>query len=419
MQIEQRASLASDLDLCIQDCIAADTPLAVMVIKLGRLRELSNSYGYDAAEAVVSHTGERLRSMLRARDRVHRIGNDEWLFVMRGLKNPAHATLAANKTLSLLGEPFPLAEKTLSISARIGIATLTPASAQSGAILLQQADIALTRALANNIPYVVHKHSDQDALQTLTLENELADALQENELELVYQPKMDLSTHQVVGVEALVRWHNKLRGPISPSIFVPLAERSGVILPFTRWTLNTACRQAKEMREALETPIKVSINIAANILQSNDVVDMVTHSQRLWDAQPGELIIEVTESAMMVDPQRSLETLERLHRHGIGLSVDDFGTGYSSLAYLKKIPLSEIKIDRSFINNIVSDSNDETIVGTVINMAHNFGLLVTGEGIEDQTTQDKLASMGCDIGQGYHIARPMAATAFINWMRAR
>jgi EAL domain-containing protein (putative c-di-GMP-specific phosphodiesterase class I) len=237
-----------------------------------------------------------------------------------------------------------------------------------------------------------------------------------DEFILYYQPKIDLASRQVCGAEALSRWNCPGRGFVLPDVFIPVAEQTNLMLPFTLWTLNLAARQFAGFHR-LCGQFSVALNLSATILYDADVVDLISRTIKIWGIRPEQLILEVTESAMMVDPKSSLETLNRFHDFGIKLAIDDFGTGYSSLAYVKKLPVDELKIDKSFVMNMDKDKGDAMIVRTVIDMAHNFEIAVTAEGVESQPILEQLIDLGCEYAQGFHMARPMPQMELDKWLQ--
>jgi EAL domain-containing protein (putative c-di-GMP-specific phosphodiesterase class I) len=258
---------------------------------------------------------------------------------------------------------------------------------------------------------------DQHSADRLALIAELRSAIEHDELELYYQPKIALDSGSVSGVEALVRWHHPERGLVPPDQFVPLAEQSGQVKALSRWVLNRALRQCREW--ALEgRPLKVAVNLSMRDLHDPALPATVAEMLRLWQVPASTLTIEITESTLMADPVQALEIVRRLGRMGIRIAIDDFGTGYSSLAYLKRLPVDELKVDRAFVRQIARDANDVAIVRSTIGLAHDLGLTVVAEGIEDEASLDVLANLGCDEAQGYLFSRPLPASDLEKWLRS-
>jgi diguanylate cyclase len=257
---------------------------------------------------------------------------------------------------------------------------------------------------------------DQHSPRRLALLGGLRRALERDELLLHYQPKADLESAQVRGVEALVRWQHPDHGLLSPGEFIPLAERTGLIHPLTRWVLDAALRQAAEWQRTGHH-LSIAVNISTRCLLDPALPDQIASQLAAWQVPPVLLVLEITESAVMADPTRALDVLARLHALGVSLALDDFGTGYSSMAYLKELPVDELKIDRSFVSQMATSPSDATIVRSTIDLGHNLGLRVVAEGVETQDAWEKLAALGCDTAQGYLLSRPMPASDLERWLR--
>jgi EAL domain-containing protein (putative c-di-GMP-specific phosphodiesterase class I) len=286
-------------------------------------------------------------------------------------------------------------------------------------MLLQHADVAMYEAKRTHSGFGFYsvEHDPYNPVR-LAMVGELRKALEANEVVLHYQPKIDLETGKVVGAEALVRWQHPARGLIPPADFVPMAERTGLIRPLSRYVLDLALAQCREWRDA-GLGLKVSVNLSARNLLDPHLPDDVSGLLAKWSVPAAFLELEITESTIMVDPKRAMEVLRRLHTMGIALSIDDFGTGYSSLAYLKELPVNELKIDRTFVQNMASNRGDAFIVRSTIDLAHNLRLQVVAEGVEDESTMDELTKLGCNIAQGFHIGRPVPPQEFAEWLADR
>jgi EAL domain-containing protein (putative c-di-GMP-specific phosphodiesterase class I) len=249
---------------------------------------------------------------------------------------------------------------------------------------------------------------DEYSPSRLALIGELRRAIEQDELLLYYQPQVNLATGQLDGVEALVRWQHPQRGVVPPDEFIPLAEHTGLIAPLSRWVLAEALRQCRSWRDAgLE--MRVAVNLSARLLHDEHLVATIGELLQTWDVLPSQLTVEITESAVMVDPGRALALLTRLHQTGVRIAIDDFGTGYSSLAYLKRLPIDEIKIDKSFVLDMPVHDDDATITRSIVDLGHNLGLVVVAEGVETREIWDQLAAMHCDVAQGYYLSRPIPA----------
>jgi EAL domain-containing protein (putative c-di-GMP-specific phosphodiesterase class I) len=282
---------------------------------------------------------------------------------------------------------------------------------------MQRADMAMYHAKNNRQGYTFYESNlDQHSLIQLNLETDLYDAIHKDQLELYFQPKIDLRTNRTIGVEALVRWNHPKRGFLPPDEFIPMAEQTGLIQPLTRWILEAALRQCAQWHEE-GLLINVAVNLSARSLEDTQILEMVSSALTKSGVAPHWLALELTESAVMANPDRAMEMLTKLHYRGVRISVDDFGTGYSSLAYLKKLPVSDIKIDKSFVMDMHKDGSDEVIVHSTIDLAHNMGLSVIAEGVENKTVCDRLLALGCDIAQGYYMCKPLPAKELNRWLR--
>ena len=310
---------------------------------------------------------------------------------------------------------FSLGGLSLEIDASIGIA-LSPDHGHDADTLLRRADVAMYVAKRGNAGYAVYTaDQDQHSPMRLAMVSELRRAIDQNELSLYFQPKVSLAAGSVTCAEALVRWQHPRHGLLGPDLFVPIAEQTGLIRPLTRWVLDAALRQCSRWRhQGLD--LAVAVNMSMRNLHDPEVVDTIRHLLTRWGIPPARLVVEITESSLMADADRAMDVLGRMRGMGVGISIDDFGTGYSSLAYLKRLPVDELKIDKSFVAHIASDNSDAAIVRSTIGLAHDLGLAVVAEGIEDEATLDYLTGLGCDVAQGYFISRPLPVSAFSDWL---
>ena len=282
--------------------------------------------------------------------------------------------------------------------------------------LVQKAGVALFMASNSNVGYAVYEPSfDQHSPRRLTLMNELRHAIERGELELYYQPKVSIQTDVLYGAEALVRWNHPKHGLISPDEFIPMAERTRLIKSLTLWVLKEAFKHCADWHNQGKE-LTISVNLSAKDLHDPDLPDLIAGVAVSTGIKPEWIILEITEGSVMTDPELSLDILERLNKMGYQLSIDDFGTGYSSLSYLKKMPLNELKIDRSFVQDILVSENDGVIVNATVNLAHNLGFHVTAEGVETEEIMEKLKTYGCDIAQGYYLSKPFSVSDFNKWM---
>jgi len=389
--------------------------LALMFIDLDNFKEINDSLGHHAGDAVLKTVAERLQSVLRKSDTVARLGGDEFALVLPCMMDPLAAARAATKVLASVGEPTYHAGRLLDVRASLGVA-LYPAHGQSAEELMRRADIAMYTAKRNRSGYAMYSSQlDEASSAALSLQSELRSAIEANGLALHYQPKLALSDNRVRSVEALARWPHPTRGMVPPDTFVRLAERTGLIKPLTEWVLNTALEQCVAWRRnGLE--LDLSVNISSINLQDPDFVRTVVTALRNAGARPDWLELEITETAIMADPARAIDMVEQLRASGIRFAIDDFGAGYSSMMYLKKLAVTSIKIDKSFVIDMLADNSDHVIVRSMIGLGHNLGIAVVAEGVESDEILKTLLALGCDVAQGYGIARPMPAADIPAWL---
>lgn len=390
--------------------------LALLLMDLDRFKDVNDTLGHHYGDTLLQQVGQRLRGALRESDTVARLGGDEFAILLSALADVKDVVLVAGKILQALEAPFILEGHILDIGASIGIA-LFPDHGEYADLLIQRADVAMYLAKEAGGGYAVYSsEQDQNSPRRLALRGELRHAIENGDLFLLYQPKIKLQTSHVIGVEALVRWRHPRLGIIPPDQFITLAEHTGLIKPLTLWVLNAALSQCAQWRQAgLE--LSVAVNLSARNLQDPQVPDQIRDLLETWKVDPSQLELEITESVIMADPARAMEILTRLSGMGVRLSIDDFGTGYSSLGYLKKLPVDEIKIDKSFVKEMATDGDDTVIVRSIIDLAHNLGLQVIAEGVEDQETWDALVILGSDAAQGYFMSRPIPADELTRWLR--
>jgi diguanylate cyclase (GGDEF)-like protein len=391
------------------------SPAALALLDLDRFKEVNDTLGHHDGDQLLVQVGQRLQATLRQVDTVARLGGDEFAILLPRIETADGAVTVARKLQAALQEPFVLEGLSVDVEASIGVA-IYPEHGNDPEELLQHADIAMYVAKDTHAGFVLFDPThDQHSPRRLALLGELRRAIDQRQLLLHYQPKVDAHSGQVLGVEALVRWQHPTHGLIPPGEFIPLAERTGLIEPLTHYVLDAALRQCHHWRQAGHE-LSVAVNVSARRLLDLDFPDEVAATLTRWRVPARLLVVEITESTIMADPTHALEILGRLNAMGVQLSIDDFGTGYSSMAYLKNLPLHELKIDRSFVAQMTSDSRDAVIVHSTIDLGRNLGLRVVAEGVEDQATWQALAALGCDAIQGYHISRPVPPDHLINWL---
>ncbi len=391
-----------------------DKPAALLIMDLDRFKEINDTFGHHCGDLLLKEIGPRIRSVLREGDTVARLGGDEFAVLLPGIDSK-DAIMVAEDILRGLEQPFSVDGHLLHITASIGIA-LYPQHGQDADTILRQADVAMYVAKRAHSEYAVYaSDQDQNSANKLALMGELRSAIEQNELVLYYQPKASLKDGSVAMVEALVRWQHPRHGLIMPNQFVPLAERTGLIRPLSNWVLNEALHQCRAWQDSGDD-IAVAVNLSAQNLHDRRLPEIIAGLLETWNVPHDKLTVEITESTLMSDPAEAAEILSHLSAMGVKIAIDDFGTGYSSLAYLKRLQVDEIKIDKSFVMHMAENDNDAAIVRSTIGLGHDLGLTVTAEGVEDRGTWDMLGGIGCDIAQGYYLSRPMPAEDVARWL---
>ncbi len=388
--------------------------VALLVMDLTDFKAVNDSLGHDVGDQLLRQVGPRLAANLRAADTIARLGGDEFAVLLPGTDETG-ASRVAQKLLAGLEQAFPLEGEQLDIGASVGIA-VAPAHAQQADQLLSRADVAMYAAKGSlNGLAVFSAEQERDGAGRLALMADLRRAVDEGELVLYYQPQLDLRTGAVASVEALVRWMHPKRGLVGPDEFIPLAERTGLIKRLTRTVLTEAIRQARAWELAgLRMPI--AVNLSMRNIHDPQLPQTIAQLLQRWDARPDLLRLEMTETVLAADPNRALQTMDSLRAMGVHIALDDFGIGYSSLAYLNRLPLDEIKIDRSFVIGMMDDESAATIVRATVELGHGLGYAVVAEGVENAETRQKLTALGCDGIQGFLVARPMPADQTAEWI---
>ena len=385
--------------------------LAVLMIDLDRFKEINDSLGHHVGDEVLRQLGPRLSTVVEPSATVARLGGDEFGLLIAPLDDPATATYVAERVRDVLQTRFMLETITLRVDASIGIA-IAPDHGTAADTLLQKADVAMYEAKRNHRAWEVYSSfRDRHTLDQLQLMEDVRDAIERHELVLYYQPKLDLGRGAVTGVEALVRWQHPERGLLTPDRFLGLFEQSGLIGPLALDVLDQALAQ-----QARWTRSKVDLSVAVNLSPSNlsdvELPDKVAEVLERQGVPPANVVLEITEDCLMVDADQGLDVLDRLHGLGVALSVDDYGTGFSSLAYLRELPVDELKLDRAFLAAAAGDDERAVaIIRSTIELAHSLGLRIVAEGVETREALDLLAELGCDCAQGYYLGRPAPASA--------
>ncbi len=391
-------------------------PFVVMLIDLDRFKEVNDTLGHHHGDMLLRDLGARLAAHAGPTDLVARLGGDEFA-VLPGVRTTSAALIEriAARLVACVQQPFELDEISLDVGASIGIARY-PVDGLSANVLLRLADVAMYGAKAAQSGYELYApENDHHSIRRMSLLTGVRRALGEGEIVVHYQPKVHVAGSRLWGAEALVRWQHPEFGLLPPAAFVTAVEQTGLIAPLTRYVLESSIGQCAKWRES-GSDLSVAVNLSTRNLLDRDLPQAIERMLSANDLPASALELEITESMIMSDPDRAIAILERLSELGIRLSVDDFGTGYSSLANLKRLPIDELKIDRSFVTTMLRDESDLIIVRSTINLAHDLGLTVTAEGVEDVFTLERLALFGCDLAQGFEIGRPMPPVAFDRWL---
>ena len=397
-RLEQRLSRARD----------GGGSLALLFIDLDRFKAVNDTLGHAAGDELLKEVARRLTALVRPDDVVARLGGDEFVVLVQGCGDPAILSKVASRMIGQLNEPVALAGRSAQVGASIGIA-IHPADGLGADDLLRSADLAMYRAKSdgrNSFSFYTPEQALQ-ASRHFMLEGELRQAIDRHELRLHYQPKFDLASGRLAGLEALVRWQHPQQGLLQPGDFIDLAEESGLIVPLGRWVMHEACRQLRTWREEGLDPPRCAINLSPRQLASDGIVADLREALALQALEAGALEVEVTETALIAEPERVQRHLNQLRQMGVRVAIDDFGIGYASLSYLKRFPASTVKIDREFVAGLPDNRGDAAIVNAVSLLAHSLGMTVVAEGVETARQADFLRQAGCDQAQGYLLGRPV------------
>ena len=398
-------------------------PFAVLMLDLDRFKLINDSFGHRSGDMVLNEVARRLQGLVRSIDTVARVGGDEFVLIVSPSAARTDAEEIAKRANAILGAPFLLEGVELRVASSIGIA-FYPTDGGTAESMLAHADAAMycAKERGRNNYQCFSRGMKSAALERVSLESELHQALKLEQFELFYQPKVDTASGDIHSAEALIRWRHPQRGLIQPTQFIPLAEECGLIHEIGAWVLREACRQCAVWQHAGQPPLRVAVNVAASQFRRGDLLEVVRSALQQSQLDPRFLEIELTESAVMTNPEDSAAVLEQLSRMGVLVSVDDFGTGYSSMSYLRRFPIDKLKIDRSFIADLTTGTDDASIVQAIVSLAHGLRLKVVAEGVETLEQLKFLQSVGCDQYQGYHFSEPLPATEFAElvtrWQKA-
>jgi len=390
--------------------------LAVLLIGLDRFKEINDTLGHATGDQVLQLFGERLQYLSRQHDFVARLGSDEFAILLPQT-GQEEAVYIARKIIQEMEHPFQVEKLNLYLGCSIGV-TLYPKNSDSAEALTRHADIAMYAAKRHKSGYALYDRKyDTNSVHKLSLATDLREALQEEGgLYLAFQPQQSLRTGQHNGMEVLLRWEHPQHGLVRPDEFIPIAEQTGLIHQLTTWLVEKTFAQMSAWRKQQLDSGVVSLNISVFNLQSVDFIPMLKAQLQQWNIPPAKVMLEITETAMMLDPTHAMATLRQLDALGLKLAIDDFGTGFSSLAYLKQLPVHELKIDKSFVIEMDTDENDAVIVRSTIDLAHNLGLKVVAEGVQTQEVKDLLEILDCDLIQGYLLSKPVTAEEITKWL---
>ncbi|WP_279041915.1 putative bifunctional diguanylate cyclase/phosphodiesterase [Brevibacillus borstelensis] len=383
---------------------------AVLFVDLDRFKTINDSLGHGIGDELLKSAAERIQKCIEGKYSVARFGGDEFVIMLSEIDHVNTVMRISSSLIAEMSQPFFINGHELFTTVSIGV-SLFPKDGTDPQTLIKLADVAMYKAkrLGGNHYQLYKEEMNTLTPERLALENALHHALERNELELYYQPQIETKTGRIVGMEALIRWNHPEQGVISPGVFIPLAEETGLIIPIGEWVLETACRQNKSWQEAGAPKVRVAVNLSAAQFYQEEIVDKVKSVLETSGLAAECLELEITESIAMHSVDRVIETFRELHKVGIQVSMDDFGTGYSSLSYLKHFPIKRLKIDQSFIRGIPSRADDAAIASSIIVMAHSLGLQVLGEGVETEEQRQFLAERGCDEMQGYLFSKPVPA----------
>ncbi len=391
--------------------------VAVMVLDINQFKMYNDSLGHEAGDALLRQIALRLQKVVRDTDTLARLGGDEFGIVLPLLQDTGRAVeRVAGEIINALSAPFTYQQKELCLSSAIGI-SVYPQHGEDAATLASHADSAMYRSKWNAAPYLFYESeaSASSASEHLQFSGQLHGALEREEFELFYQPKIDLDTGLACGAEALLRWQHPQQGLVLPKQFIPVAEQLGMITPITDWVLDTALEQSKHW-SADGSSMPISVNVSARSFQAPGLITGIEQSLKKAGLDGSCLEIEITEGTLMADLDEGARILKRLSELGVSIAIDDFGTGYSSLAYLKRLPIDVLKIDQSFLESMASNPRDAAIVRSIIELGHNLECKVIAEGVENEVVRMQLKEMGCDLVQGFHISKPLPDAGFREWL---
>lgn len=423
--LPNRLMFEDKLKRTVSDAVSNDEPFVVFLVDLDNFKFFNDQYGHLVGDKMVAEIGNRLQTMMRDIDLVARLDGDEFVVIQKNISERQAAEEIARRVMNIATAPYEYRGFTLKAAVSVGISCF-PVDVHNGQTeemmgeeIVNNAAVALQEAKSNgkNQYQMFNEKMRSRLTARIGIEQDLKIALQDGQFEVYYQPKINIHTRQVTGAEALVRWKHPTKGFISPEKFVPVAEEAGMIIELGEWILRTACKETRKLQQLGFSTLNIAVNISTVQFTDGNLLPMVSKALKDTMLPPEFLELEITESAVMHDPEEVINSLHELSRIGLGLAIDDFGTGYSSLAYLKRFPVHTLKIDRAFITDISSDNDDVAIVEAVLGLGKHFNMKVVAEGVEDEDQLQFLQSQGCDIAQGYYISKPMPVAMYLAWLR--
>ena len=416
--LANRGLLDKVINLAITQHQYTGQKFAVMLLDLDGFKKVNDTLGHNVGDEVLIHTANRLTKIVRNTDLVCRLGGDEFVIVLMGADESVAIKSLASKVLKSISAAYATTKaESVYLSASIGVAVY-PENGGDYHVLLKHADIAMYKAKETGKNRYMFFNQDDSGVNTLSLESSMFDGIHEGEFYLLYQPKFCIKDTKIVGCEALMRWDSTKFGKVQPSDFINLAEDNGLITYLGTWALRSACHQLKEFLKIIPDFV-MSVNVSSKQFISPEFTKTVRNVLKETGINPAHLVLEITETTLMLSTDKTNKTLMDLKNLGVSFSIDDFGSGFSSLSYLKKFPISELKIDKSFISDLVIDPNDKAIVNAIINMAHSLGLSCVAEGVETQDQFEFLKFAGCDIVQGYLQGKPMPDIELLALLEAK
>jgi len=417
--LPNRLMYSEHLDMALPQAQRREQMCGIMMLDLDHFKNINDTFGHDFGDKLLIIVAQRLHECIRKEDTLARMGGDEFTFLLSLVNDIKDVARVAEKILASFAHPVTIDGKDLFVTPSIGI-SLFPSDGEDAKTLLKNADAAMYRAKEDgrNAYQFYTVDMNAKAQERLTLENELRHALKNGELEMYYQPKVSAKDGRIAAAESLIRWHHPARGVVLPSEFIPLAEENGLILPIGEWLLTEVCQQIRRWRDAGLTVPCIAVNISGRQLQRQNLPDMLTQAIASAGINPSDLELELTEGVIMSNAESNIEMLVLLKRMGMSLAIDDFGTGYSSLSYLKRFPVDVLKIDYSFVRDIITDNNSAELVRGIINMAHGLKLEVVAEGVETSEQLAFLRQHQCDLIQGFLFSKAVPANDFAELVRA-